>query len=216
MAWSGRDLRISRDGVPVVGAQSDDLTLNGEPVDVTDKDDNGWRTMLGQFGVRSVSGTVAGVLKDATLAASLAAGDDPAEEWQVQIGDIAALNGLFRLPSFQIDGETAGAIQFTAGIESSGAVAVLLNTVAPAVTGTAQVGETLTTTLGTWVGSPSLARQWQANDGTGWVAISGATGATYTIDVAYLGDTIRCRVTGTTAYGTAVAYSNSTVPVIAA
>jgi len=46
------------------------------------------------------------------------------------------------------------------------------NTVAPAITGTPQVGETLTRTAGTWTGTPTptVAAQWQVSDdgATGW------------------------------------------------
>lgn len=52
------------------------------------------------------------------------------------------------------------------------------NDTAPAITGTAQVGEVLAVTPGTWTGvaSPYLTYQWEA-DGE---AIEGATGTTYT------------------------------------
>lgn len=88
-----------------------------------------------------------------------------------------------------------------------------LNTVAPAVTGTAQVGQVLTTTNGTWTGTATIAftRRWLA-DG---VVIAGATGLTYTLLVGQLGKVIRSEVTGTNSHGAVVALSNSTVAVIA-
>jgi predicted secreted protein len=215
-AASGRELRISRGGVPVAGARSDDIAFNGEVVDVTDKDSNGWRELLSLHGVKSVAGTIAGVLKTGALAGDIIAGDSPMENHTVNIADRVVLFGSFKLNSYAVTGETAGSTDFTAGIESSGAVFVLMNLVAPAVTGTAQVGQTLTTTNGTWLGSPSFARQWQFNDGTGWANITGATNLTYVVQIAYLGDLIRCRVTGTTAYGSVVAFSNATSAVIAA
>jgi predicted secreted protein len=213
MGYSGRDLRISRDGTPIAGARSDNITLNGEPVDVTDKDDNGWRTLLAQFGVRSVSGEVAGIMKNGALAADIIAGDAPMLAHTVAVADIAVLHGDFKLVGYAPTGAHDGAIEFSATLESSGALAALLNTVPPAVTGTVEVGETLTTTNGTWLGSPSFARQWQFNDGTGWANIGGATNLTYIIDGAYEGDTIRCRITATTAYGSLIAYSNVVGPV---
>lgn len=215
MGTSGRDMRISRDGVPVAGARTDDATLNGEPVDITDKDSGGWRTLLSTFGVRSMSGSIAGLLLDDALAEDIIAGDSPMVNHTVDL-EHAILYGNFKLANFNATGAHDGAIEFTAGIESSGALAVLINTVNPAVTGTAQVGQTLTTTNGTWLGSPTFARQWQANDGTGWVNIGSATALTYVVNIAYLADTIRCRVTATTAYGAVIGYSNTVGPVIAA
>lgn len=211
--FSGRDLRISRDGVPVAGARSDNLTLNGETVDVTDKDSGGWRELLGKFGVKSVSGEVSGILKDGALAGDIIAGDSPMEDHTIVVADFAVLFGSFKLIGYAPTGSHDGAIEFTATLESSGAVAALLNTLAPAVTGTVEVGELLTTTNGTWLGSPTFARQWQHNDGTGWANIGSATNLTYTIDIAYTGETIRCRITATTAYGSVIAYSNTVGPV---
>jgi TP901-1 family phage major tail protein len=213
MGYSGRDLRISRDGVPVAGARSDNLTLNGEAVDITDKDSAGWRTLLSGFGVKSVSGEVAGVLKNGALAGDIIAGDSPMKSHTVQVADLAVLFGDFKLLSYVPTGSHDGAVEFTATLESSGAIAILINTVAPAVTGTVQVGQTLTTTNGTWLGSPSFARQWQFNAGSGWANITGATNLTYLIDGAYLGNNIRCRITATTAYGSVIAYSNVVGPV---
>jgi hypothetical protein len=92
-----------------------------------------------------------------------------------------------------------------------------VNTVAPAITGTAQAGETLTTTNGTWTGSDlTYARQWQANPGTGFVDIAAATGLTLVLAAGQVGSTIRCRVTATNVLGAVVANSNTTATVIAA
>lgn len=89
-----------------------------------------------------------------------------------------------------------------------------VNTVAPSITGTAQVGQTLTGATGTWTGTPAptLTRQWLAND----VAIVGATGATYVPVVGDVGKTIKLRVTGTNTSGSAQATSAATAAVIAA
>lgn len=95
-----------------------------------------------------------------------------------------------------------------------------VNTVLPAVTGTARLGQTLTTTNGTWTGTPTptFTRQWQKKTGAGaWTAISGATALTYVIAVpVVVGDLIRCVVTGNSAGATAEAISNETAAVIAA
>lgn len=85
------------------------------------------------------------------------------------------------------------------------------NTVLPAVTGTAQVGQTLTTTNGTWLNSPTFTRQWFA----GGVPIAGATGLTYVVQAADVGKTINVVVTGVSTNGMQTATSNSVGPVIA-
>lgn len=82
------------------------------------------------------------------------------------------------------------------------------NTVPPAVTGTAVVGQTLSTTNGTWTNSPStFTYQWYR----GATLISGATNSTYTLVQADAGNTsnIKCVVTGTNSAGSASADSNT-------
>lgn len=88
------------------------------------------------------------------------------------------------------------------------------NTAVPVITGTAKVGETLTTTNGTWTGTPTptYARQWKA-DGAN---IASATGATYVLTEAELGKVITVTVTGTNTAGNASATSTATAAVIAA
>ena len=88
------------------------------------------------------------------------------------------------------------------------------NTVAPAITGTAQVGQTLTSTTGTWTGkpTPALTRQWKA----GGVAILSETAATYVPKVGDVGKTITVTVTAMNSTGTVSATSAATSAVIAA
>lgn len=87
------------------------------------------------------------------------------------------------------------------------------NTVAPAITGTAQVGQTLTVTNGTWAGeSATYTRQWKR----GAVNV-GAGGTTYVPVVGDIGSPITCEVTATNAKGgVAKKTSNATANVIAA
>ncbi len=90
------------------------------------------------------------------------------------------------------------------------------NTVAPAVTGTAVVGNILTTTNGTWTNTPtSYAIQWQSSptlSGT-YTSIPSQTSSTYTISVA-AGYYVRSRLVATNAEGDSLAaYSNKVGPV---
>lgn len=92
------------------------------------------------------------------------------------------------------------------------AVSLARNTVLPAITGTAQVGQTLTSSQGTWTGSGNTyARQWTANG----VDIPGATANTYVPVSGNIGQVIRVRVTATNSSGSASATSNPTAAVIA-
>lgn len=86
------------------------------------------------------------------------------------------------------------------------------NTVAPSVTGTAVVGQTLTTTNGTWTNSPtSYTYQWYR----GATLITGATSSSYTLVQADAGNAsnIKCTVTASNGL-TASADSNTVAQVL--
>lgn len=79
-----------------------------------------------------------------------------------------------------------------------------VNTVLPAISGTVDIGQTLTATNGTWTNSPSgYTYQWKRNG----VAIVGATANTYTLTASDPGTTITVTVTATNAGGATAATS---------
>lgn len=92
-------------------------------------------------------------------------------------------------------------------------MAAPVNTVAPAITGTIEVGETLTCSTGTWTGGvQSYAYQWQrVNDST--ADISGATASTYVVVSQDTGHQLQCVVTATNNTGSTDATSNTTIEV---
>ena len=90
-------------------------------------------------------------------------------------------------------------------------------TVAPAVTGTPTVGQTLTGTNGIAAGA-TFTRQWQMADAEvgPWTNIYGATGATRVLGAGESGKYVSELVTATNAFGTTQARSNVIGPVAAA
>ena len=80
-----------------------------------------------------------------------------------------------------------------------------VNTVAPVISGSTNVGSVLTSTDGTWTNSPtSFAYQWYR----GLAQIFGETLNTYTLVSADLAQNITCQVTATNAVGSTTATSN--------
>lgn len=81
-----------------------------------------------------------------------------------------------------------------------------VNTVAPVVSGTGVVGQTLTTTDGTWAGTLpfTYTYQWQRNGSN----IVSATSQTYILVAADAGTNVRCVVTATNIDGSDAANSN--------
>jgi hypothetical protein len=93
-----------------------------------------------------------------------------------------------------------------------------VNTSAPTISGTAQVGNTLTGSSGTWTNNPTKYDvAWIRCDKAGGfcAGISGANSNTYAVTSGDVGHTIRFRVTATNADGTTVATSGATVTVTA-
>lgn len=83
------------------------------------------------------------------------------------------------------------------------------NSVAPVISGTPTVGQTLTVTTGSWTGSPTYAYQWKAN-GT---PLTSATANSYILTNAETGATITCTVTATNQYGSTPATASGVGPV---
>jgi hypothetical protein len=116
-------------------------------------------------------------------------------------------------PSSPTIGRGSGGIVFPIGSGGSGGTAPA-NTVAPSISGTAQVGSTLTYHAGTWTGSPtpSIGIQWLAAG----IPISGAVGTTYVPVTGDVGKAITVEETASNSAGIASATSAATAAVTAA
>jgi hypothetical protein len=81
------------------------------------------------------------------------------------------------------------------------------STAGPAITGSAEVGQSIQCSQGTWSGDATLsfAYQW-SRDGS---PISGASGAAYTVATADIGHQLTCAVTATNPFGQASAGSGA-------
>jgi hypothetical protein len=95
-----------------------------------------------------------------------------------------------------------------------------VSTTAPALTGTAKDGQTLTTANGTWAGTATITytRQWKRcnSSGASCTTISGATGTTYILVAADVGSTVKVTWTATNSLGSATADTATTAVVTAA
>lgn len=89
---------------------------------------------------------------------------------------------------------------------SDGSVPV--NTVAPVISGTAAIGQTLTSTTGTWASDTGITGylyQWYR----GATLITGATNSTYVLTLSDVGFSMTCRVAATDTDGTSAYVSSS-------
>ncbi len=93
------------------------------------------------------------------------------------------------------------------------------NSALPIVSGSAVEGQTLSTTNGTWTGSPtSYAYQWQDCNALGesCLNVSGATASSYALVAGDVGHTMRAVVTASNAGGVGWATSMATAVVVRA
>jgi hypothetical protein len=105
----------------------------------------------------------------------------------------------------------------TESVESPPPPAAPSEKTAPAISGSAVEGQTLSASTGTWLNSPTAyAYQWQDCNAVGEGCTNiGATGATYQLSASNVGHAVRVVVTATNAGGSTPASSAATAPVAA-
>ena len=108
----------------VGGMRTTGLTINGEMVDVTDKDSDGWRELLANAGTRTVTISFAGVFKDTATEEQIkdAAFNQDLNDYRAEFEDGDFFSGAFQLTSLEYTGEHNGARQYSGTLESSGTV----------------------------------------------------------------------------------------------
>ena len=125
---AGRKIRIYEGdvatGTLVAGARADSITINNEAIDVTDKESDGWRTLLNDASVRTVDMSVEGLLDgDSLLSAALGVTTALVGLYTIDIDGIGTCAGQFHFSSFEIGAPHDDAATFTASIQSAGVIA---------------------------------------------------------------------------------------------
>jgi hypothetical protein len=141
-----------------------------------------------------------------------------AAKYTVQLADtgfglrcvVSVKNGL---------GSVSAPSALSAPVGGTATVSAPTNTSPPSISGTAQEGQTLSASAGSWTGSPtSYAYQWQTCDSSGatCAAVAGATSSTYAVQTANVGATLRVAVTASNGVGSATGVSAQTAVVASA
>ena len=119
---------ISNVKTTIATINSKSVTINNSPIDVTTPDATSPGGILWQqsmSGMKSFSVSADGIFADSTVEQTLASkalGSDPTEDFDIVIPDLGTYSGNFRIESFELGGETEGAVTFSISLTSNGAV----------------------------------------------------------------------------------------------
>lgn len=108
----------------VAGMRTTQLSVNGEAVNITSKDSGGWRELLSEAGVRSVSvagsGIFTGSLAEGRLKGNALGGLIDDYELSFESGE--TMRGRFLITRLDYAGDHNGERTYALTLESSGAV----------------------------------------------------------------------------------------------
>lgn len=127
-AYKGRSLTVklgtAAAGVIISQCRTHTIRVNHELVDITNKDSNGFRTLLEDAGTKSISISIEGIVDNSTVFESLQSNANTGAISTYAITGLAdsdTLEGNFLLANFEASGAYNGEQTFTCTLESSGA-----------------------------------------------------------------------------------------------
>ncbi|HEY0147563.1 MAG TPA: phage major tail protein, TP901-1 family [Allosphingosinicella sp.] len=111
----------------VAGMRTTQLSVNGEPVNVTTKDSGGWRELLSGAGVRSVSVSASGIFTGsaAELRVKANALGGLLDDYELSFESGETMRGRFLVTRLDYSGDYNGERNYALSLESSGAVAAV-------------------------------------------------------------------------------------------
>ncbi|MBB4641732.1 phage major tail protein, TP901-1 family [Rhizorhapis suberifaciens] len=122
-------LKIGNGGTPVVyatvaGLRTTQLSVNGEAVNVTNKDSGGWRELLTGAGVRSVSVSGAGIFTGSVAEVRVRGNalSGAIDDYELSFESGERMHGRFLVTRLDYAGDYNGERSYTMSLESSGAV----------------------------------------------------------------------------------------------
>lgn len=120
-AQAGRTISLTWNGSAPLGVRQKDIAFNGEEINVTSDEDNGWQTLLTISGERNVEITVSGVVKDRRFKDDWAAGTRTRTA-VLTAADGTIISGSFFLSAYKEGAPYNDAVTFDATLKSTGEV----------------------------------------------------------------------------------------------
>lgn len=107
----------------IAGLRTTTWTVNGEDVDVTTKDDDGWQQRLAGAGVRSIAVSATGIFQDSAAEETVRqwAFDQSINWYQLTFENGDRLEGRFQISTYQRTGDHDGAETYALTLASHGA-----------------------------------------------------------------------------------------------
>lgn len=122
----GRTLLLKKGATKLAGLRTKSWSFNGEAIDKTNDDDEGFRSLLTDVGTKSLDISFDGVAEDELIQDIVLGGGalmltDITLEWPLRSGDLtaASISGDFFLSSFEQSGTYNDAITFSGSLQSS-------------------------------------------------------------------------------------------------
>lgn len=121
-AHKGNDITVSFDGTLIAGLREKGISIEGEPIDITDDNSNGWRELLSEPAQRQVTISCSGITKDEVILA-LVMGTDLDKAAIITFTDTGnTLTGTFFITGYQKTGTYNDATTYSFELQSSGEV----------------------------------------------------------------------------------------------
>src|SRR3954464_7058117 len=120
-------LKVGDGAVPpeystVAGLRTTQMSINGEPVNVTSKDSGGWRELLSGAGVRSVSVAASGIFTGSAAGTRVKANARAGlvDDYELSFESGERLGGRFLVTRLDYSGDYNGERNYALSLESSG------------------------------------------------------------------------------------------------
>ena len=106
----------------IAGLRTNTWTVNGEDVDVTTKDDDGWQQRLSGAGIRSITISATGIFQDSVIEETVRqwAFDQTINWFQVTFENGDTLECQFQIFNYERTGDFDGAEQYALTLNSHG------------------------------------------------------------------------------------------------